>query len=157
LSSISSITHDIKIHFDFLFAQGFKIQSISPPEYNMGNWLAVLESPACLLRLINDQGELLLDAGPKSQGGPQSWFSFNGIVFYITQGQVLLTHPQEGRLGLQEQYQSLADLLKSYLDEILPILGEEYARHEENLQQAMKDVSRLYREKLKQNNSGQRS
>lgn len=142
--SVSLLSGEIKEHFDFLFDRGFAIRSISPPMQNMGNWIVTLESSQCIFRIISDHGEISLDVGPKSNTGVQKWFSINAVVFYITEGRILLEEFKEQIPQKDEQYRRLAKLLRDHLDKIIMLMGKDFVNHDAKLTETMRIVSRIY-------------
>lgn len=115
---LNVIKRDIHRCFRYLFdAYGFTVTEEIQFE-SFGNWVVVLESTDCRIRLFQDRGELSLAVGPKWfppgwQSGP--WFDLPVVIEYLTGGK----SRWEYRGGTtREQLEYLGDTLRVHWEEI---------------------------------------
>ena len=144
------ISKKIENHFGFLFDHGFRIRSVKYFPQHMGNWIAMLESQDCLIDITSDRGEILLSFGSKNyETQDLMWFDINTVVFYLSNGQVIIDKFEGQLMEKDKQFQRLANILKTYLNQIIAIMGSDFEKHKTNLLQARKVLRDLYLERHK--------
>lgn len=120
----SMVMEQIKKYFGYLFDDyGFDVISETCFE-SFGNWVVVLRSNDCRLRIVQDRGEVSIAAGPLWsplgwQAGP--WFDLRVITAFLTQGKVM---PEYIPGKTDQQLERLSNLLRSYCDQICELFQE---------------------------------
>jgi hypothetical protein len=116
----------IKKYLGFLFDQGFEIVYKLFDEQVMGNWIVVLQSKECIIRFIQDRGEIRIEIGPpwaSTELSPKEHFVYlQTLLGYINNDQSV-TRPSFDDLEPDDQLQKLNTLLVSYLDELILFLN----------------------------------
>lgn len=126
-----NVREDILRCFRFLFdIYGFAVTEEVQFE-SFANWVAVLESPDCRIRLFQDRGQLTLAVGPKWfppgwESGP--WFDLAVVIEYLTAGE----NRWEYRGGTtREQMEYLGDTLRVYWEEIHKLFQSANFQHKQ--------------------------
>jgi hypothetical protein len=116
----ASIAKDIAWYFDFLNRKGFRIRSVEyAPQFN-GNWVAELESSACIIFITSDRNHLLLEFSASNDSNVNNRITLETIIYEISKGKVII-EPFNGNLawGKKKQLERLSGLLAKYVDEIM--------------------------------------
>ncbi len=120
----STVMEQIKKYFGYLFDEyGFDVIAETYFE-SFGNWVVVLQSDDCRVRIIQDRGEVSVAVGPLWsppgwQAGP--WFDLAVITAFLTQGKGTLEY-RPGRTD--QQLERLANLLRSHCDQICELFQD---------------------------------
>jgi len=61
---IEKATLEIKKYFGYLFEDGFQIVASKYSYKHFGNWMIVLHSPKCGIRIYQDRGQIMVMIGP---------------------------------------------------------------------------------------------
>jgi hypothetical protein len=151
--SESLISKDIENHFGFLFDHGFRIRSVKYFPQHMGNWIAILNSPECQIKISRDRGEIRLSLGSHSEETEQMWFGLRTVIFYLSKGKNYISI-YEGELREKDkQFERLAKILAEYIDNVISIMGRDFEKHRLNLEMAKKQVFELDTHRSSNNSS----
>ena len=119
------IVDEIRKRFRFLFdAHGFALASEICFD-SFENWVVVLKSKECRLRIFQDRGEVTIAVGPLwSPSGWQSgpWFDLAIVIRYVSQGKDQWEY--EGG-NTDEQLKRLAEKLRPYCQQICWLFRED--------------------------------
>ncbi len=55
---------DVRAYFPYLFEEGFQILHSTYDPQHFGNWILVLASDKCVIRVVQDRGQIVLLIGP---------------------------------------------------------------------------------------------
>ena len=147
---LNPVHKQIKQNFHFLFDSGYEIKCSNFKQHGMTFWRVLLESPRCLIQIYQDRNELFITFAPRNalritEGDfyLSDQIGLEIIIFYLFKG--------EKAIGLFEkwfyddiriQYRFLADLLKTYLDQIEPLFDTyEFSMNKYDLHLATKDYN----------------
>lgn len=128
---------DIGKAFDYLFRDyGFGIQQERQFE-SFGNWVVVLESPDCRMRIFQDRGYISIAFGPvwsppDWEAGP--WFGLEVIFEYLSV-KYTLTNEDVIRELSPVSLEHLANMLKPHLKSICDLFqAEAFPSHRDKLE-----------------------
>jgi hypothetical protein len=123
-------SNQVRKHFRYLFDDyGFSVlfEEYSPDIF--GNWITLLQSNDCQIRIILDRGQVFIDAGPSL--APNEWFDLNLITAFLAQEprkanwQYSLPKESIAYDTIDRQLANLADILRKYCDEIIQLFRED--------------------------------
>lgn len=140
-------TNQVRKHFRYLLDDySFSVLSERYSPDVFGNWITVLRSKDCQIRIILDRGQVFLDAGPSS--APTEWFDLSVITAFLREGsgdENWAYSLPEGSIDddtIDRRLANLAGLLRKYCDEIIQLFHEDnFKQREAELKQFRKKRS----------------
>lgn len=139
MSEIMNINYamaQIQNHFDFLFRDGFRIAKIFD-KLHFGNWIVVLRSENCIIRIIQDREQLSVEVGPPWASidikDSKHFTDLNLLVDFIENKEIIILSSRQSKL-VDDQFEDLKTTLHSYYSQILSILNDDsYLQKEEEI------------------------
>jgi|WetSurMetagenome_2_1015567.scaffolds.fasta_scaffold416213_1 hypothetical protein len=146
---LPKIISEIENHFHFLFERGFKIQSKMYSPEAFGDWDIVLASPNCQIRIGTERQEVQLGFLP-SKATSNFAISIEATILFLSNGVQYIGIYKGNLLDREKQLKRYADLLERYLDQILPLFGDDHEKYREDLLNAQKKINDMYADELRQ-------
>jgi hypothetical protein len=121
----SETVDQIREFFGYLFDDfGFRVISETHFE-SFSNWVVVLQSEVCRIRIFRDRGEVSIAVGPLWlppgwQAGP--WFDLTVLISFLTNGKYTLEHAVG---DTSQQLKRLADVFHLYYDQVCELFQEQ--------------------------------
>jgi hypothetical protein len=134
------ISRHINKYFNFLFTRGFKITK-RWFYGNLSNWAFKLESPDCIIDIFSELDELHIRL--LSKYDDMAFASeLRIMVFFLTNRETYIGAYEGRNLWFNyKPYAKSADLLKIYIDHIIPFFGKDINKHKPALQAAQKQYN----------------
>ena len=132
------ILKDIKRYFGFLFEKGYKIREVHSSSHPNGSWHVDLESKECVVSIVQDRGEILAYFSP-SFGSITSndKVSIEAMIYFLSEGKdIVETYKGNLAWGKRKQFERLACLLRTYIDQIAPHFKSTYFEYKDKLKEA---------------------
>jgi hypothetical protein len=125
----------VERNFYYLFEQyGFTIVDFRFFD-SFSNWMALLISAKCRLKIYEDRGSVMIAGSPlwdppDWEAGP--WYDLSFVVEYLTHGEFTWDYDKMG--SAEPQLKWLAEILHPYTDQICALFqSDSFPDHEENL------------------------
>jgi hypothetical protein len=121
----NDIIDSVRRGFRFLF-DDYGYRTIAAKRFeNSGNWLVVLQSPACgRLLVLHDRGEIIValgPLGPNTSATDVPWFDLGVVVEHLSAGKQKVFG---SRGDPDEQMAWSADKLRPYMDSVCGLFEE---------------------------------
>ncbi len=126
-SKIEKVIDELKENLGFLFEEGFVIISSMYDESSFGNWIVVLQSERCLIKLINDRNQISVLFAPAHDAETDiSHIEFADLEFFIAhiEGRDFLPRISDIQ-KMDTQYQILSEKLRQYFDQVIAMVNSE--------------------------------
>ena len=148
--SLNLITKNILRYFRFLLDKGFVITRASDFLESLGNWFIEFESSSCFIIVLSDRDEVVVRFYPV-KSNRKIVIALQPMIFYLSGGKTFIGN-YEGNLvwGTRKQLKQTANLLKEYIDQIIPYVGDEFQRIENDIRLAGNQYMRIQRATYRQ-------
>lgn len=126
-SGVEKVINEIKENLGFLFEEGFVIISSMYDERSFGNWIVVLKSEKCLIKLINDRHQIsVLFAPAQNSETDINHIDFAELAYFVAhiEGRDFLPQNNDTQ-KMDVQYQILSARLRQYFDKVVAIVNSE--------------------------------
>ena len=131
------ILKDINRYFGFLFEKGYKIREAHYSTHSNGNWHVDIESKECVVSIVQDRSEILAYFSPTFGSIPSNdKVSIEAMIYFLSEGKNIVESYQ-GNLAWskRKQFERLAGLLRTYIDQIAPYFRSTYDEHKAKLKE----------------------
>jgi hypothetical protein len=132
------ILKDIKRYFGFLFEKGYKIREAHYFAHPNGSWQVDIESKECVVSIVQDRSEILAYFSPSFGSIPSNdKVSIEALIYFLSEGKNIVKS-YKGNLvwGKRKQFERLAGLLRTYIDQIAPHFKNTYYEYKDKLKEA---------------------
>lgn len=131
-SKLDSLQDEIRRYFGFLFSKGYKFRDSRYFREESGNWFIELESPDLFVQIYCDRAEILISFSPAIDRSFR--IGLKPMIYFLTGGQIFIG-AFEGNLfwRKKKQFESLADLLKDYFNQISIFLGPDFYKYKSEI------------------------
>lgn len=138
----SQIENRILQFFGFLFRER-KFRLVSTSEFkDFANWVVLMYSPDCRIRILCDRGEVSLAIGPvwlprSWQAGP--WYDLASVLEFLTHQQhdlcMTLNEAED------DQLRELANTLEAHIDQVCSIFDKQsFETNQSNLDRIQEQI-----------------
>ena len=135
IHNMNYVINEINAHFGYLFHDGIQIHKVFD-RLAFGNWIVVLNSEKCVIRIIQDRRQISLEAAPSWASvdikDSEHFTDLNLLVAYLENKEKFSSVDKVS--SSEDQFKNLGLLLKSHYEEIISFLtSDEYFKREEEI------------------------
>lgn len=120
-------------YFGFLLDMGYQVRRVDFHPEIFGNWEMVFETKNNIVEIGSDKNEIMVHFLPLSTNGIYR-FSIKEMIYFLSHGREFVD-AFRGNLfwGRKKQYEELAKLLKTYINQIEPYFGDNFHEYRTEL------------------------
>ena len=134
------VQENVRHHFGFLFERGFHIVSIIFVDREMEHWSVIMASNKCLIKIFNDQDEIMLAISTLQIYHEAGFFDLEELAYLASRGERYPGRYLTSTLTEEQQFERLANLLKDYIDHIVFLPGENLYGDEDELRKTLMQI-----------------
>jgi hypothetical protein len=144
--NILEVLHYIEKYFGFLYNHGFQIVNQQFDNQSFGNWIVIFQSEKCILRFIQDRGDINIEVGPPSSSIElvvrQNFTDLDQLVDYIKKKDISIFSSNTSK-DIDLQLKRLSTLLSSEYSEVIEFINND------NFLEEKEKIRQLFFNKLK--------
>jgi hypothetical protein len=127
---------DINRYFGYLFEDGFKTVGTKYEPQHFGNWMIVLHSSKCGIRIHQDRREIFVIIGPpwasSNLNETDHYYDLRLIVAFLENSELI--NMDSDLRNIESQYEKLAEQLLRYYNQIISLINRsDFANIEKEL------------------------
>ncbi len=128
---LESISREIEYYFQFLLDRGYKVYDIK--ELPMGNWQVIFALNDCAIVIYSDRDDVDILFSPIDSNFDYR-VGLSTMIYFLTNGQVFVGRSKKSFFNTRKKsFEKLSNLLKEYIDRIIPYFGRDYEKYKHEL------------------------
>jgi hypothetical protein len=155
-NKFNNILKEIHVYFGFLFDKGFEVRNSE--ELPMGDWRIVLASSDICIIIYSDEGEVNLMFSPVQETDARSHIGLGTMIYYLSHGEIYIGKYKRYLFNnRKKRFEILANLLRKYLDQIIPYFGNNFENYQHELVLAKQKYIDIFMDRYIRNRKPRRS
>jgi len=117
------LLENIEHHFDFLFRRGFHITSVIFVDQDSEDWQVTMETDECIIKIYSYMGRIDLALSIPQLYHAVGLFELGDLICGINENEDFFAPAQEPLMNEAPSLLRIAQLLETYIDDILEKIG----------------------------------